>query len=157
MTAPAFRQLLTTLCRNNVEFIVVGGVAAVLQGAPVTTFDLDALIRVDSENAESILAALSELEAHMREHDSRLRPDKSDLLAGGHLLLMTNAGPLDLLGFVGDNERYQDLIQVTTEVDLEGNSLRVLELDTLIRLKRQLGRPKDLASLALLEAVAKRR
>jgi hypothetical protein len=38
------------LVAHDVEFIVVGGVAAVLQGAPVVTFDLDILHRRTPEN-----------------------------------------------------------------------------------------------------------
>ena len=36
-----FLELLQSLVEGNVEFIVVGGVAAVLEGVPVSTFDLD--------------------------------------------------------------------------------------------------------------------
>lgn len=49
--SPSFQTILAALQRHGVEFVVVGGVAAVLHGAPVTTFDLDTLIRVSDENA----------------------------------------------------------------------------------------------------------
>ncbi len=42
---PSFREILRTLNRHQVDYLVVGGVAAVVQGAPMTTFDLDALMR----------------------------------------------------------------------------------------------------------------
>jgi hypothetical protein len=45
MTTPSFRHFIEVFDRHQVEFAVVGGVAAVLHGAPVTTFDLDTLIR----------------------------------------------------------------------------------------------------------------
>jgi len=41
---PSFREILEVLNEHQVEYIVVGGVAAVIHGAPTTTFDLDALI-----------------------------------------------------------------------------------------------------------------
>ena len=63
---PSFREILEVLNRHQVEFIVVGGVAAVLHGAPITTFDLDALVRVDPSNAGRVLAALSEFEEVLR-------------------------------------------------------------------------------------------
>ena len=41
---PSFREILELLNKYEVEYIVVGGVAAVIQGAPITTFDLDTKI-----------------------------------------------------------------------------------------------------------------
>ena len=38
-----------------------------------------------------------------------LRPTWDDLLVGGHLLLMTNSDPLDVLGFIGQGKRYEDV------------------------------------------------
>jgi hypothetical protein len=64
----SFREILETLNRRQVDFIVVGGVAAVNRGAPITTFDLYVLVRVDSANAARLLLALSELHARFREH-----------------------------------------------------------------------------------------
>jgi len=41
---PSFREILELLNKHQVEYVVIGGVAAVIHGAPVTTFDLDALV-----------------------------------------------------------------------------------------------------------------
>jgi hypothetical protein len=48
---PDFLEILKVLSRHKVDFIIVGGVCAVLHGAPVSTFDLDldALIRIKKE------------------------------------------------------------------------------------------------------------
>ena len=64
MSNSSFGRILEVLTRHQVEFVVVGGVAAVLHGAPVTTFDLDALVRVDERNADRLLAALQEMNVH---------------------------------------------------------------------------------------------
>ena len=73
---PSFREILELLNKYEVEYIVVGGVAAVIQGAPVTTFDLDALIRIGDENADRLSIALDELDARYREHQSKIKPTK---------------------------------------------------------------------------------
>ena len=86
MATQSFLRILEILDAHGVEFVVVGGVAAVLHGAPVTTFDIDTLIKVDEGNADRLLAALTELQARYREHPKTTRPSKQDLLAGGHLL-----------------------------------------------------------------------
>lgn len=150
---PSFRELLQQFNQHQIEYIVVGGVAAVLQGAPITTFDLDTLIKVDETNADRLLAAFEQLDASYREHRD-LRPSKADILAGGHMLLLTSAGPLDVLGFVGDNERYEDLKPTALMVSVGELSIPVLSLPELIEQKRALGRPKDRAVLELLQQVA---
>jgi len=104
---PSFREILELLNQHEVEYIVVGGVAAVIQGAPVTTFDIDTLVRISEENATRLLRVLEELDARFREHESTTRPTREDIMAGGHLLLMTRAGPMDVLGFIGESERYE--------------------------------------------------
>jgi len=152
----SFLRILQLLDRHGVEYVVVGGVAAVLQGAPVTTFDIDTLVKVDAANADRLLAVLQTLEARYREHDT-LKPTREDLLAGGHLLLMTNSGPLDVLGFIGNGKRYEDIADATATVEVGDLSVRVLGIDALIEEKKGLGRDKDLAAVRLLEAVLRRR
>lgn len=124
-----------------------------IHGAPITTFDLDTLVQLDQENAERLLQALSELEARYREHQTLLKPTKHDILAGGHMLLMTRAGPLDVLGFIGDGQRYEDLKSSSSEIGMNFGMLRVLNLEELIRQKKALGRSKDRAVADLLEEV----
>ncbi|MBW1690691.1 MAG: hypothetical protein JRJ70_08075 [Deltaproteobacteria bacterium] len=58
---PDFLEILKTLTEHEVDFIVVGGVCAVLHGAPVTTFDLDLVHSRSPENLERLILALKEL------------------------------------------------------------------------------------------------
>ena len=157
MANPSFRRILELLEQHGVAYVVVGGVAAVLQGAPMTTFDIDALVSVDVANVERLLKALAALEARYREHDRRVSPTREDVLAGGHLLLMTNSGPLDVLGFIGEGKRYEDVVEAVETIDVGGLPVRVLSLEALIEEKRALGRDKDRATLRLLETVLRKR
>jgi len=154
---PSFREILEVLNKHEVEYIVVGGVAAVIQGVPITTFDIDTLVRINNDNANRLVNALEDLDARYREHQSTIRPTREDILAGGHLLLLTRAGPLDVLGFIGDNKRYEDLIRVSSEVAMTVGTFRVLDLEELIRQRKATNRPKDRAVLDLLEEVMRRR
>jgi hypothetical protein len=156
MPSQSFRRILELLEQHDVAYVVVGGVAAVLQGAPVTTFDIDTLVKVDAENADRLLAALAALQARYREHTQEIRPTRDDILAGGHLLLMTNSGPLDVLGFIGRGKRYDDVAKDVTTIDVGGLQIRVLNLRALIEDKRVLGREKDQVMLRLLETVLRR-
>jgi len=74
--AADFPALLEALSSAGVEFIIVGGVAAVLQGAPITTTDLDIVHRRTPENVARLLDVLLKLDATMRYDFARrgLRP-----------------------------------------------------------------------------------
>ncbi|HYL77000.1 MAG TPA: hypothetical protein VEU96_22485 [Bryobacteraceae bacterium] len=64
MPKPDYSAILRTLVEHRVDFIVVGGVGAVLQGAPITTFDLDVLHSTEQANVERLMAALEPATAH---------------------------------------------------------------------------------------------
>jgi predicted nucleotidyltransferase len=157
MTTQSYQRILKLLDQHGVEFVVVGGVAAVLQGAPITTFDIDMLVKLDDANAERLAGALTELEATFREQPNADPPDKQDILAGGHLLLLTNCGPLDILGFIGDQEKYEDLQDKIRHISVGDQSVQVLELEELVNQKKAMGRPKDQAALRILESVLRRK
>lgn len=155
--AHGFGEILKTLARFEVEFIVVGGGAAVLQGAPITTQDLDIVHRRTEKNAERLTLALEELEATYR-HDSRgLRPGISHLLGPGHQLTQTREGPLDCLGTIEENTTYEDLVSHADILEIEGVSVQVLSLERLVEVKRKLTRPKDKLMQLQLEATLEER
>jgi len=136
----------------GVAFILVGGLAAVLNGAPVNTFDVDIVHSRDTANVARILTVLEALDAIFRmQPERRLRPNASHLASTGHLNLMTRYGPLDLLGTIGSNLAYEDLVSRSVELDIgEGLRVRVLDLETLIAIKEELGGEKDRAVLPVL-------
>ena len=152
-------RALLTLTSANVRFIVIGGVAAVLQGAPVGTFDLDVVHSREPENITRLVDALAALHSFYREHPATRPAPQADLLAGaGHHLLMTDAGPVDILGQVTGGSRYEELIGHSIEVELDdGIRIHVLSLRELIRLKALLGRDKDQAMLAILRRTLEER
>lgn len=155
MPTPAYDDylvILETLVDHKVDFIVIGGVCAVLHGAPLATLDLELVHSRAPENLARLLAALQALDAYDREHgDRRLRPGLSHLSTAGHQLLATRGGSLDLLGTVNGERGYDDLLPHTIEIQV-GNSLkiRLLDLPTLIALKEEAGRDKDRAVLSVL-------
>lgn len=146
-------DILRVLRAHEVDFIVVGGMAAVIGGAPIVTQDVDVLRANAPENVERMLAALEELDAVFRGDDRRLRPNASHLRGPGHLLLATKLGVLDLLGSVEDATRYEDLLADSSWIDLDGFSVQVLSLPRLLEIKRKLKRPKDQLMALQIEAV----
>ena len=148
-------QLLRRLVDAGVEFIVVGGAAAVLHGAPITTEDLDIVHRRTPENVSRLKNLLQELNAHVRELANRqLVPQESALLGEGHVLLSTRLGPLDCLGALVDGRGFEDLVSHSESFADEGAEFRVLDLSTLIDIKTKTGRAKDRLMLPVLIALA---
>ena len=154
-SAPDFGVILEVLAKHEVDYIVVGGVCAVLLGAPVTTFDLDIVHSRSARNIEHLNAALEELEASYREHLPRkMMPDAQALQNTGHHLLLTRYGPLDILGTIGNNDGYEQLIAHCEIINLgQDRIIRILDLETLIRIKEKSARDKDQAMLNILRAM----
>ncbi|MFH2001577.1 MAG: hypothetical protein ABIK28_17975 [Planctomycetota bacterium] len=150
--APNFFEVLQVLRKNKVEFIVVGGICAVLHGAPVSTFDIDIVHSQHPSNIDKLLVALKDLDARYREHEpKKLFPSAENLAKKGHHLLMTKAGPLDILGRVTKERGYEDLIKHSSEFIIsEEVRIQVLDLEMLITLKEETGYEKDRAVLPLL-------
>jgi predicted nucleotidyltransferase len=148
-------ELLRRLSGVGVEFIVVGGAAAVLHGAPVTTEDLDIVHRRSPENVSRLKALLDELDARVRElANRRLPPQESALLGEGHVLLSTRLGPLDCLGTLIDGRGFEELVSHSESIKDEGVEFLVVDLPTLIELKTKTGRAKDRLMLPVLIALA---
>jgi hypothetical protein len=147
-----FAATLRALYDGGVEFILVGGLAATVNGAPVNTYDIDVVHSRDPANVARLLPALETLDAVFRmQPERRLKPNASHLASAGHLNLITRYGPLDLLGTIGRDLGYQDLIPHSVELDIsEGLRIRVLDLETLIAIKEELGGDKDRAVLPIL-------
>lgn len=153
MPAARFLELLRHLARHDVEMIVVGMLAAVLQGAPVTTFDLDVLHRRTPENVKRLADALREIGAVYRTDPRKLPTTESHLMGPGHQLLTTRLGVIDCLGAIDGESTYEHLLPDSIELDLgEGLRCRVVKLERLIAIKTRAGRPKDLAALPTLHA-----
>lgn len=135
----------------EVDFIVVGGVAAVLAGAPITTIDLDVVYERSSTNRTRLAAALSELGAVYDDPAGRpLAPDENKLESIRMHLLLTDLGGLDVLATIGDGLTYDDLLDRTSEYEVSGLRLRVLDLEAVVETKQTANREKDRAVLPIL-------
>jgi hypothetical protein len=146
-----FERLLRTLVEHRVEFVVVGGVSAALQGAPILTLDLDIVHRRDPGNIERLLKALRSMEASYRDAGTRhILPDHTHLESAGHQLLMTTGGPLDVLGTIGSGRSYDDLLPLSRKIAVGDFKIRVLSLEALIEVKEEIGHAKDRAVLEVL-------
>lgn len=154
-----FEQLLRVLSGGGVEFIIVGGVAAVAHGSARLTQDLDLLYSRSPENLGRLASALASRSPYLRGAPPGLpfKLDDSTLRRGLNFTLTTSLGDLDLLGEITGGGGYETLLEHTVVLRLFGIECRCLDLEWLIRVKRAAGRPKDLEALAELEALIEER
>lgn len=152
-------RLLRTLVEHEVEFCVIGAVAAWLQGSPAVTLDVDVMPRRDLDNAERLAAALNSLDARPLGNDTPLELEGANFLGWQTQRFDTNAGPLDVVPSAAAIGGYEEV--ATIELALGDLSVRVITLDEVIASKEKLGRPKDTAALPALyatrEAIRRRR
>lgn len=144
----AFVRILAELVSAEVEFVIIGGVAAVMQGVSLETSDVDIVYCRTPENAERLMTVLERL-------DADFLGDLSDLMGPGPFLLPTLHGKLDLLGETIGKRGYEELLQHSIEVCEAGLCLKVLDLPMQIKIKEELGRENDMAALPLLRAALK--
>lgn len=149
------RELLNRLCRNQFEFVIIGGFSAVLHGATYVTRDLDLCTPLHLANAEKLVRALQGLHPYHRLSTHRLPLEMNPvcLTRYRNLYLHTNLGMLDLLTEVAGLGPYSAVLDASFPLSLWELECRTLTLDGLIASKQALGQPKDLALLRQLLAI----
>lgn len=150
MTAFQPEKLLRALAAHDVEFCVIGAVAAWLQGNPSVTLDLDVMPRRDLDNAERLADALNDLNARPAGADAAVELEGADFLGWRSLHFKTDVGPLDVVPHAAAIGGFEDV--ATVELELGDISVRAITLDEVIASKEKLGRPKDIAALPALYA-----
>jgi hypothetical protein len=137
----------------------VGLLAAVAQGAPVTTHDVDIVHRRTPENVSRLVDVLvNQLDARYRRSDHQVLRPTAEILSGpGHSLLQTRLGPLDVLGAIEGGRDYEALLPHARRIELQGHAIHVLDLAMIVELKRNSMRAKDQLVLPILEATLRRR
>jgi hypothetical protein len=150
-----FAALLGTLGRHHVEFIVVGGAAAIAHGSSRLTQDLDIVYERSQQNLERLVGALENEKPYLRGAPPGLPFvwDLSTISRGLNFTLTTSLGDIDLLGEIPGGGSYGDLKANAIELTVFETACLCLSLQQLIRAKRAAGRPKDLEALAELEAI----
>jgi hypothetical protein len=148
-------KLVRALANARVEFILVGGLAANAHGSARVTTDVDVVYSRTPRNLARVVKALTPLKPYLRGAPPGLPFEWSvaTLNAGLNFTLTTTAGAIDLLGEITGGGTFADLERHSTTVRAFGRDVLLLDLPWLIRVKRAAGRPKDLESIAELEAI----
>jgi len=149
--------IIDTLQRNNVQFIIVGGMAGNLLGSDSITHDLDICYKRDAANLQALAHALRQLDARLRGAPEGLPfiLDARTLQNGDCFTFTTIGGSLDCLGTPAGTTGYADLYARSWVFNLNGRDVQVCSLDDLIRMKKTADRSKDRVQLEQLTALKK--
>jgi hypothetical protein len=144
-------RLAAVLNEHDVDYVVVGGIAAIRHGSRRATLDLDIVPEPTTANYVRLAAALEAIDAHLRGVDAHLldiNPRDPKTLAGGaDLGLATDLGILDILqSLIGVT--YDQLRARSEPARLGDQEIRVVGVDDLIAMKLRAGRPIDLQDIA---------
>lgn len=152
---PEFRlgTMLRQLTEGGVDFVIVGGVAVIVQASPRLTKDLDICYAMTTENLDRLGAVLVKLGAKLRGVDDEVPfvPDGRTLKRTQILTLLTPEGAIDLLVNPDGSPGYDTLRRKAREIDADGFVVKVAAIEDLIAMKRAAGRPQDLVDIESLE------
>lgn len=149
---------LRVLHDEGVKFVVIGGYAGELLGAPLMTNDLDICYERSPDNLERLAKALSRMGAKLRvakvEENLPFILDARTLAAGDSFTFVTELGSLDVLGTPSGTAGYRDLAARAQDLPVaEDLRVPVVVLADLMRMKRASARTKDRLQLELLSAL----
>jgi hypothetical protein len=145
---PHFEHLIAALNRRQVRYVVIGGVAAMLQGWPlVRTLDLDITPATDTENMERLVAALRDVDAKLRAEglDKGLDIPLDERTFTGMITMtfLTQFGPFDVCLVPDGTNGYDDLSRNAKKWDIDGLRFLVASVEDIKRSKMAAGREKD--------------
>jgi hypothetical protein len=147
------------LTDGQVDFVVIGGVAVIMQGASRFTKDLDICYSTERQNLDRLGAVLTSLGARLRgvEEDVPFIPNGRTLRHTQILTLATPDGNLDLLVKPDGSPSYTTLRARANQVELDGITVRIASVEDMIAMKRASARPQDLVDLESLDIARRRR
>jgi predicted nucleotidyltransferase len=151
-----FLKLLHRLAQHQVDFVLVGGVAAAAHGCSLSTQDVDVCLDFELPNVLRLKTALADLHPvhRLTPRQIAFEHDSAGLAQFKNLYLRTDWGVLDCLGEILGLGSYGEVVRHSKAIDLTGFSCRILTLEALIAAKLAMGRPRDLETVRQLQTLA---
>lgn len=153
--AQDLQALLRLLIHSPVEFVLIGGFAAVLHGCNQTTRDIDICILYSQEQIRILRDTLKSFHPRYRTEDSHpsFLESPEDLSQKQDFHLTTDLGVLDVITSVKGVGGYYSVLEKSREIEIYGGICRLISIEDLIKSKKTLGRHRDLVTVMELEAI----
>jgi len=154
-------KLVNVLARHGVRYVLVGALAARLQGFPRLTADADIAPARDAENLGRLAAALRELGARVYTESAPGGPpfdiSPATLSRAGLWNLATSAGRLDIVFEPAGTKGYEDLSRSAIRFEVFGVALHAAALRDIVRSKKASGRLQDRQDVAVMREMLRRK
>ena len=148
-------KLVTTLAKHGVRYVLIGALAARMQGFPRVTADADVTPANDPANLKQLATALRELNARVYTEavPEGLAFDCSAAMLSRAAMwnLVTAAGRVDVSFQPAGTDGYDDLARGAVQYDVFGTVLQVARLEDIVRSKEAANRPKDRQDVLILK------
>ena len=150
-----FERMIAALLAAGARFVVVGGVAATIQGSARLTNDLDICYDPAPDSLKALVRLLRGWHAYLREVEPGLpfMLDERALQTTPVMTLTTDLGDIDLLNQILGVGGYADVLAASEPVRIDAIEFRALTLPALISAKKATGRAKDREHVIELEAL----
>lgn len=154
---PNLQNLLKFLIKSPLDFVLVGGLAAVIHGCNQTTRDIDICLILSPEKIQALRGMLRPIHPKLRTSKEKLSflEFPKELTDVKSLYLETDLGVLDAISHVEGIGGFYDVLKHAKEIRLFDGICHVISIDDLIKSKKALGRHRDLIVVEELEAIKK--
>lgn len=150
-------ELMRRLVAAEVEFVLVGGLAAMAHGVARATRDMDICCRFSEANLMRIQQALADIHpVHRSRPDLPLALTPEQCARLKNLYLITDLGIVDCLSDILGIGGFDEVARRSVELALPLGKLRVIDLEALIVAKEAMGRSHDLSTARELKEIKKR-
>ena len=154
-------RIVTTLARHGVRYVLIGALAARLQGFPRLTADADITPSRDRDNLERLGRALRELGARVYTEavpEGLAFDCSASMLARAEMWnLVSEAGRIDIAFQPSGTEGYEDLVEGALAFEVYGVELEVAALEDIVRSKEAADRPQDRQDVVVMREIIRRR
>jgi hypothetical protein len=152
-----FFDLLKRLNKAGVDFVIVGGFAGIIHGCSYVTQDIDICCDFSPANLLRLQKALAKLHPVHRMTPKKIKFElnRGNIPHFNNLYLDTDIGQLDCLNYINGLGDFNEVKKSSVPIKVEGAKFFVLDIDSLIRAKKALNRPRDKQAVLELEAIKK--
>jgi hypothetical protein len=150
---PDLPRLLNALAEHGCEYVLIGGMAAVMHGSAEVTFDCDLAVAFSAENRHRLVEALAPFHPRpVRRKSNQFVWDEKDIVSPW-TLLETDLGRVDLIVRLPGIDSFRGLFERSVTAEFQGVTIRYASLDDLLAMKTAADRGKDSAQLAYLRSL----
>lgn len=155
--------LIQAFSKNEIKYVLVGGLAVILHGHPRLTTDIDLVIGLEEKNALKAMNCLTELgfkpKVPVKAEDFANPDIRQSWVKEKGLVVFTMYHPSDPLTlidiFVEEPLPFQEMLEESEIKDLNGTEVRIAGIKHLIQMKEKASRPKDIEDIEVLKELLK--